>query len=216
MTPVLRRFRPTEMAALSKMSRPCMTPSEKDMVRHMYHNLKKKPSEIAESFQRDKSTIARILFIPRKMKKAGRPKALTPAQVRKFGPDQHAQGAPQQAPVRQVRPRPARTGHAFECPGLRKAPMDNSCPNHVQSQWTIGNRSGSNCPLGPKQSWEPSWPVSTISLAPMDNCSRFYFQLSIGIGHGLDMNCPLALSAGPDTRRRIPPVLVWPELTGAC
>ena len=46
----MRRFRPTEMAALSKMSRPCMTPSEKDMVRHMYHNLKKKPSEIAESF----------------------------------------------------------------------------------------------------------------------------------------------------------------------
>ena len=44
-TPVLRRFPPTEMAAASKMSRPCMTPSEKGMVRHMYHNLKKNPSE---------------------------------------------------------------------------------------------------------------------------------------------------------------------------
>ena len=44
-TPVLRRFPPTEMAAASKMSRPCMTPSEKGMVRHMYHNLKKNPFE---------------------------------------------------------------------------------------------------------------------------------------------------------------------------
>ena len=30
----------------------------------------------------------------------------------KFDPDQHAQGAPQQAPIRQVRRRPPQTGHA--------------------------------------------------------------------------------------------------------
>ena len=44
-TPELRRFPPPEMAAATKMSRPCMTPSEKGMGRHMYHNLKKNPSE---------------------------------------------------------------------------------------------------------------------------------------------------------------------------
>ena len=61
--------------------RPNMTGTEADLARKMYHQQGKKPSEIAKVFDRDHSTITRLLFIRKKAMKAGRPHTLSKIQV---------------------------------------------------------------------------------------------------------------------------------------
>ena len=60
------------MANQSKHPRPNMTVAEIAMARKLYHEKGKEPKEIAYIFDRDRSTIARILFIRKKPKKTGR------------------------------------------------------------------------------------------------------------------------------------------------
>ncbi len=69
------------MANQSRHPRPNMTVAEIAMARKLYHEKGKEPKEIAYIFDRDRSTIARILFIRKKPKKTGRKPILSKAQV---------------------------------------------------------------------------------------------------------------------------------------
>jgi transposase len=70
------------MAVSSKLTpRPFMTAAERDLARKLYHEKGKEPSEIADIFDRDHSTITRLLFVRKKAMKAGRKAMLTEAQV---------------------------------------------------------------------------------------------------------------------------------------
>ena len=69
------------MANQSKHPRPNLTAAEIAMVRKLYHEKDMSPKDIAHIYDRDRSTITRILFIRKKPKKAGRKPCLSKEQV---------------------------------------------------------------------------------------------------------------------------------------
>ena len=68
------------MANQSRHPRPNMTVAEIAMARKLYHEKGKEPKEIAYIFDRDRSTITRILFIRKKPNQPARTE-LRPART---------------------------------------------------------------------------------------------------------------------------------------